>query len=114
MERRQWFAIQIPEITMHFRSRLLAVSSLLLMAIAAVGEQRPHYGGTLRITVRETPQAMDPGSLSGTGVANISRLLFENLVRLDANGRPQPLLANSWQAEPGNQRWRISLRDGVS
>jgi peptide/nickel transport system substrate-binding protein len=100
---------------MRFRSTLLALSSLLLMAIAAPAVQRPHYGGSLRIAMREAPQAIDPGSLSGPGAAaNVSRLIFENLVRLDTNGRPQPLLASSWQAEPGNQRWRISLRDGVS
>jgi len=35
-------------------------------------------------------------------------------VRLDERGHPQPLLALSWQAEPGNQRWRFLLRSGVS
>ena len=99
---------------MRFRSALIALSSLLLMAVAAAAEQRPHYGGTLRIAVRETPQAIDPASMNGGESENIARLIFENLVRLDANGHPQPLLASSLQAEPGNQRWRISLRDGVS
>jgi peptide/nickel transport system substrate-binding protein len=99
---------------MRFRSTLLALSSLLLVAIAAPAEQRPHYGGSLRIAIREAPQAIDPASLSARGSRDISRLIFETLVRLDENGRPQPLLAGSWQAEPGNQRWRISLRDGVS
>jgi MarR-like DNA-binding transcriptional regulator SgrR of sgrS sRNA len=102
------------EITMRFKSALVALSSLLLLAVAAAAEQRPHYGGTLRIAMRETPQAVDPASLSASGSTNISRLVFENLIRMDANGRPQPLLASSWRAEPGNQRWRISLRDGVS
>jgi peptide/nickel transport system substrate-binding protein len=64
--------------------------------------------------VREAPQALDPASLAASGSANISGLMFETLVRLDETGRPQPLLASSWQSEPGNQRWRISLRDGVS
>jgi len=64
--------------------------------------------------VRESPQALDPASLVASGSGNISRLMFETLVRLDETGRPQPLLAISWQSEPGNQRWRISLRDGVS
>lgn len=98
---------------MRFRSALIAVSSLLLAA-AAAAEQRPHYGGTLRIAMREAPPATDSASLNSSGSANVSRLMFENLIRMDANGRPQPLLASSWQAEPGNQRWRISLRDGVS
>jgi len=99
---------------MRSRSILLAASSLLWLALLSIAEQRPHYGGSLRIAVRETPQSIDPATLTASGSANISRLIFETLVRLDDTGRPQPLLASSWQPEPGNQRWRISLRDGVS
>jgi MarR-like DNA-binding transcriptional regulator SgrR of sgrS sRNA len=99
---------------MRCRSISLAASSLAWLALLSSAEQRPHYGGSLRIAVRETPQALDPASLAASGSANISRLMFETLVRLDESGRPQPLLASSWQSEPGNQRWRISLRDGVS
>lgn len=96
------------------KSILLAASSLLCLASLSSAEQRPHYGGTLRIAVRETPQSIDPATLATSGSANISRLIFETLVRLDETGRVQPLLASSWQSEPANQRWRISLRDGVS
>jgi MarR-like DNA-binding transcriptional regulator SgrR of sgrS sRNA len=80
--------------------------------IPALAESRPHYGGTLRLAVREAPQTLDPAT---AGVpAELSRLLFETLVVLDEHGRPQPLLATSWQAEPGNQRWRVFLRTSVS
>jgi peptide/nickel transport system substrate-binding protein len=99
---------------MRSRSILLAASSLLWLALLSVAEQRPHYGGVLRIAARGTPQSIDPATLAASGSANISRLIFETLVRLDDTGRPQPLLASSWQSEPGHQRWRISLRDGVS
>jgi peptide/nickel transport system substrate-binding protein len=99
---------------MRSRSILLAASSLLWLALLSPAEQRPHYGGSLRVAMRETPQSIDPSTLAASGSANISRLIFETLVRLDEAGHPQPLLATSWQAEPGNQRWRISLRDGVS
>ncbi len=99
---------------MRCKSILLVASSLLWLASLSSAEQRPHYGGTLRLAVRETPQALDPASLGASGSANVSRLIFETLVHLDETGRPQPLLAGSWQSEPGNQRWRISLRDGVS
>lgn len=99
---------------MRCRSLLLAISNVLLLAALAVGEQRPHYGGTLRITLRETPQTIDPHALVSAGTGNISRLIFETLVHLDPDGQPQPLLASSWQADPGNQRWRIFLRNGVS
>jgi ABC-type transport system substrate-binding protein len=40
--------------------------------------------------------------------------MFETLVSLDEQGRPQPALASSWQTESGNQRWRFFLRRGIT
>lgn len=98
---------------MRFNLLLLAASSVI-WPVAATAATRPHYGGSLRIAMRETPQALDPLSLAQVGIPNISRLLFDTLVVLDNRGQPQPALATSWQAEPGNQRWRFTLRAGVS
>jgi ABC-type transport system substrate-binding protein len=92
-------------------SILLAASSLLWPVLACAAS-RPHYGGTLRIAVKESPASLD--TLASNVPAGLSGLVFENLVRLDERGHPQPLLATSWQAEPGNQRWRFLLRSGVS
>jgi len=98
-----------------FCSILLAVSSVgLLWVNQALAEERPRYGGTLRIAVKEAPASFDPATLASTGPAGLSSLVFETLVTLDDRGRPQPLLATSWQSDPGNQRWRFSLRSGVS
>ena len=94
-----------------FSLLLLAASSLLL---AANAETRPHYGGSLRIVLPETPPSLDPAALLGPSLSNLSRQIFETLVALDERGRPQPLLATSWQSEPGNQRWRFLVRSGVS
>ena len=93
---------------------LLLVTSSLVWSVAAVAATRPHYGGALRITVRQAPQTIQPAELVQAGAFNVSRLIFDTLVVLDDRGRPQPSLATSWQAEPGNQRWRFSLRSGVS
>lgn len=90
--------------------RLLVASSLLCTASAAV---RPRYGGTLHIALRAAPISLDPVDFDesdGLGWRNISVLLFDTLVSLDAQGRPQPALATSWQTEPGNRRWQFSLR----
>jgi peptide/nickel transport system substrate-binding protein len=92
-------------------SILLAASSVL-WPVLALAAPRPHYGGTLHIAVKESPASLD--ALASTGPAGLSGLVFENLVRLDERGLPQPLLALSWQAEPGNQRWRFLLRSGVN
>jgi len=92
---------------------LLAASSLL-WPVPSVAGARPRYGGTLHVAVKETPAAFDPATLSANGPAGLSRLVFETLVKLDDRGRPQSGLAVSWQAEPGNQRWRFPVRGGVS
>jgi peptide/nickel transport system substrate-binding protein len=101
------------------RSLSLAASNLLCLAaclgvahIPALAESRPHYGGTLRVTMKEAPQTLDP--LAAEVPATISRMIFETLVALDERGRPQPLLATSWQSDPGSQRWRFFIRGGVS
>ncbi len=96
-------------------SLLLAASSLLWLGIASVpafAESRPHYGGALRLAMKEAPQTLDPAASSV--LVGLSRLVFETLVALDDRGRPQPLLATTWQSDPGGQRWRFFLRAGVS
>jgi peptide/nickel transport system substrate-binding protein len=98
---------------------LLAANSLLWLGVwsgvatmPALAESRPHYGGTLRVAMKEAPQTLDPAA---AGVpASISRMVFETLVALDERGRPQPLLATLWQSDLGNQRWRFFIRGGVS
>ena len=97
-----------------FNSILLAASSLLCLAGAALAETRPHYGGILRVGLRETPQLLDPASLASSNCRSLSALIFEPLLSVDSQGRLEPLLATSWQADPGNQRWRFGLRSGVS
>ncbi len=93
---------------------LLLVASSVIWSVPANAATRPHYGGTVRVAMHETPQSLDPLSLAQVGVPNISRLLFDTLVVLDDRGFAQPALATTWQAEPGNQRWRLTLRSGVS
>jgi len=95
---------------------LLAVSSLL-WALSARAATRPHYGGTLHVEMRAAPASLDPAiSNQSTWLEtrNISGLMFDTLVSLDEQGEPEPALARSWQAEPGNQRWQFFLRRGVT
>src|SRR5713226_1531642 len=91
---------------------LLAAVSVSL-AVAAPASTRPHYGATLRVSIREAPASLDPADSSPAGVLalpSLSRLIFETLVTLDARGQAQPALSTSWQADPGNQRWQFSIR----
>jgi peptide/nickel transport system substrate-binding protein len=96
-----------------FRLIWLVLASWL-WAISTSAADRPHYGGTLHVEMHEGPQILDPLTLTEAGPQSLARSVFETLTVLDEFGRPQPRLAVSWQAEPGNQRWRFLLRDGVS
>lgn len=96
----------------HFSSILIAAASLAC-AMNSSAATRPHYGGTLRVSVQTSAPTFDPAIPLGQGLRSLTQLVFETLVKLDDRGRPQPLLAASWQVEPGNQRWRFQVRSGV-
>ncbi len=96
---------------------LLLVAASACLAASAVASTRPHYGGTLRLAVRDAPTSLDPansGQPDSFSTRSVSRLVFDTLVVLDARGQAQPALSSSWQAEPGNQRWQFSIRRGVT
>ena len=95
---------------------LFVASSLLLLG-AARAATRPRYGGTLRVALRAAPVTLDPpdaSQASSLAGRNLASLLFDTLVTLDDRGRPQPALASSWQAEPGNRRWHFQLRRDIT
>lgn len=95
----------------------LLVASSLLLALAASAAVRPHYGGTLHVEMRAAPTSLDPADSNEAdwfGFRDLSNLMFETLVSLDEQGKPQPALASSWQSEPGKQRWQLVLRRGVT
>lgn len=96
--------------------RLIAISSVLVATTAAAAT-RPHYGGTLHVQMASTVNSLDPADANQQdtlAARNILALIFDTLVTLDERGQPQPALAISWQADPGNQRWEFVLRPGVT
>ena len=93
----------------------LVISSLVL-AVLAVAETRPQYGGTLRVSIREAPTSLDPAdSREADFLArhNLTLLIFDTLTDIDDAGNVRAALATSWQAAPGNQRWQFRLRRNV-
>ena len=93
--------------------RLLVISSVLALAGGSPAAVRPHYGGTLRVMLRQAPVSLDPARLSVAQDARIFPLIFEGLTRFDAHARLQPQLATRWQGDSVNQRWQFWLRPGV-
>ncbi len=91
--------------------------ALISAACAAAAATRPHYGGTLRVVMQSAPTTLDvPGLNAPTeywDMARVLSLVGENLVRMDAEDRPQPALALTWQRDPAFRHWQFTLRHGV-
>jgi ABC-type transport system substrate-binding protein len=92
--------------------QLSVISSLLLIAVAAHGESRPRYGGTVRVLLRDKVMSVDPLSEEDHPAARdrIAGLVFETLTAMDAQGRARPCLASSWRSDQSKKSWQFRLR----
>lgn len=102
----------------HIAYQFLAAISLLAAATStAAAEIRPHYGGTLRVMLQSAPVVLEiPANDTPADYWDIARalsLIGDTLVKLDAQDRPQPGLAVSWQSDPSGRHWQFTLRRGV-
>ena len=86
-------------------SRLLAVSSIVLLAMSASARTRPHQGGTLRVEMRADASQWINGA--------VRSLVFDSLTRLDGSGQAQPWLATRWESQSDGRRWQFWLRGDV-
>lgn len=89
--------------------RWLALSSLFLLN-SITGAVRPHYGGTLTVELSTAWTTLDAGS-ERTG---LSIPIAETLVRVNARGEIEPVLAVAWNHDPDFKLWRFSLRPKVT
>lgn len=66
------------------------------------------------IAIQLEPPILDPTALAAAPISEVVYgNVFEGLVRLDANGDPQPQLATSWEISPDGRTYRFHLRPGV-
>ncbi|HEV2470192.1 MAG TPA: ABC transporter substrate-binding protein [Candidatus Sulfotelmatobacter sp.] len=99
----------------HIAWQWLAISSVLIAALAASAETRPQYGGTLHVSMLDAPLSLDPADRAtpdSFGRRSLTELIFETLVSVDKSGRATPVLADSWQTR-GGRRWQFRIRHNV-
>jgi peptide/nickel transport system substrate-binding protein len=93
------------------------IASTIAASLAVSAATRPHYGGTLRVMLQSAPDALDlPANATPADYWDAARtlsLIGDTLVKLDAQGRPQPALAVAWQSDPNARHWQFTLRRGV-
>ncbi len=67
--------------------------------------------------LQSAPDALDlPANATPADYWDAARtlsLIGDTLVKLDAQGRPQPALAVAWQSDPNARHWQFTLRRGV-
>ncbi|MCZ7568928.1 MAG: ABC transporter substrate-binding protein [Ardenticatenaceae bacterium] len=83
---------------------------VLITATPAAG---PRQGGTVRV-VGGFSDLGNFNPYSVTGPRNIYGLLFNRLIRLDANQEIQPDLADSWEISPDGLVYTFKLHPGVT
>lgn len=95
---------------MAFKAHLHAAPLIIAAAVTA----SPLAAGDLSLRLREDPETLynvDTVSLTAGTVANT--YFLERLVYFDADGSPQPWLAESWEMSPDQTVITFALRDGV-
>jgi len=77
--------------------------------------ETPKKGGRLKMGLLggSTTDSLDPASLTDTVQLNLNWQTRNALVEVDANGKPVPELAESWEATPDAAQWTFKLRRGV-
>ena len=98
------------------RRLLVLLAGILVLSSCAGGGSTTggsKQGGTLTIAIGIDPDTMDPMRQTTTTVQNIVQMGVETLVRVDTDGKVQPLLATSWQTSSDGLSWTFNLRPGV-
>ncbi|GAB3703925.1 ABC transporter substrate-binding protein [Mariniluteicoccus flavus] len=97
-----------------FRPILAAVAALVvaLAGCTSPSDPGPATGGPKTLTVGATaqPPTMDPTANDAAAIAQVMLYnVYETLVKMDADGRLRPLLAQKWEVSPDRRTYTFSL-----
>lgn len=100
-------------------SRRTAIKTAGSVALTAAlptwaSAQQPKRGGILTVHLGSEQRILNPALRASTGVYIITSKIMEPLVDLDAQGRPAPILATSWETTPDGKTITFKLRQGVT
>ncbi|MFC4172799.1 ABC transporter substrate-binding protein [Microvirga sp. GCM10011540] len=90
--------------------RFLAAALLLSFSFAPAFAAKT----SLVVGMALEPPGLDPTIAAPVAIREVTWAnLYEGLVRIDRNGRVQPLLAKSWEVSPDGRTYTFRLQDGV-
>ena len=88
---------------------LLAVVMAFTASACRPGKAK-NAGKTINYRLAADPQTLDPQIAADASSLVVIPSLFEGLVRLDADNKPQPGVAESWEANADKTRFTFHLR----
>jgi peptide/nickel transport system substrate-binding protein len=91
-----------------------AIAANVINPLRAFAQEAPRKGGVFNVHYGAEQRQLNPSIQASTGVYIISGKIQENLVDLDANGKPVGVLAESWEASPDGKTVTFKLRKGVT
>ena len=90
--------------------RIFAAALLLAASLTPAAAAKT----SLALGMAIEPSGLDPTIAAPVAIREVTWVnLYEGLVRVDRNGRVQPLLAKSWEISPDGLTYRFSLQQGV-
>src|SRR5437773_1009450 len=98
------------------RRDLLRTGGAALAALsvgATAHAQTPKLGGTFVSAQTTEATGLDPQLVPAFSRSRRSPMLYNQLVRFDADMNPVPELAESWRVSPDGLTWAFKLREGV-
>ncbi|MFU8887944.1 MAG: ABC transporter substrate-binding protein [Trueperaceae bacterium] len=98
------------------RTILVALTALAVAfaGTAAAQSTSVPQGGTLTIAWPEAVNNLDLAYIAGWVAFGAAHHLTDPLILLDAEGQPQPSLAQSWEVSDDNMVYTLHLRDDVT
>jgi len=94
---------------------LYRLAGMLALAVLAGGPALAQGTATRPLVVAEdvVPQTFDPTQSSQIRTWYAWQLVYEGLVRADAAGKIEPVLATKWTVDAAQTTYEFTLRDGV-
>ncbi len=90
--------------------RLVVLLAAALLALPAFAQGTPVPGGTAIVILGSDPEHLNPGLSTGYPVGAVGANIFSGLVRLNAEGRAEGDLAESWTVSDDNLVYTFTLR----
>src|SRR5262245_61401772 len=87
------------------------------LAVTTAAVPRPLAGGGYVEGLVGTPQQLNPlvsDPARDPAAADVRALLFDGLMRIGADGLPEPALAQSWEVDDSGQVYTFTLRTDVT